>query len=82
MQLMNGFRKTVYWTKDQIEKHKQKFSKSNFGWDNDYDAMAQKTVIRNLLCKWGILSIEMQKAYSEDISIDTGNSNILIESNS
>ena len=82
IQLMNGFRKTVYWTKDQIEKHKQKFSKSNFGWDNDYDAMAQKTVIRNLLCKWGILSIEMQKAYSEDISIDTGNSNILIESNS
>ena len=32
--------------------------------------MAQKTVIRNMLSKWGILSIEMQKAYSEDINTD------------
>ena len=28
--------------------------------------MAKKTVLRNLLSKWGILSIEMQKAYSAD----------------
>jgi len=66
-ELINGFRKTVYWTKEQIEAHRKKFSKSDFGWKNDYDAMAKKTVIRNMLSKWGILSIEMQQAYNEDI---------------
>ena len=61
-ELLNGFKKTVYWTKQEIDRHKQKFSKSDFGWKNDYDAMAKKTVLRNILSKWGILSIEMQKA--------------------
>ena len=66
-ELVNGFRKTVYWTKDQIEAHRKRFAKSDFGWKNDYDAMALKTVIRNMLSKWGILSIEMRMAYSEDV---------------
>lgn len=66
-ELVNGFRKSVYWTKDQIEAHRKKFSKSDFGWKKDYDAMAKKTVIRNMLSKWGILSIEMQEAYSKEI---------------
>lgn len=66
-QLINGFRKTVYWSKEAIETHRKRFSKSEFGWKNDWDAMALKTVIRNMLSKWGILSVEMQKAYSEDI---------------
>ncbi|MFD2209413.1 recombinase RecT [Virgibacillus halophilus] len=65
-ELINGFRKTVYWSKEQIEKHKQKFSKSAFGWKNDWDAMAKKTVIRNMLNKWGILSIDMQTAVITD----------------
>lgn len=69
-ELLNGFRKSVYWSKDKIEAHKKKFSKSDFGWNNDYNAMAQKTIIRNMLSKWGILSIEMQKAYSEDLNAD------------
>lgn len=65
-ELLNGFRKTVYWSKEEVERHKQKFSKSNFGWKNDWDAMAKKTVIRNMLNKWGILSIDMQKAVTSD----------------
>ena len=28
--------------------------------------MAKKTVLKNMLAKWGILSIEMQKAFAED----------------
>ena len=67
-ELINGFRKTVYWPKEDIERHRKRFSKSDFGWKNDYDAMAKKTVIRNLLSKWGILSIEMQQAYIEDVA--------------
>jgi recombination protein RecT len=66
-ELVNGFRKAVYWTKDQIEAHRKRFAKSDFGWKNDYDAMALKTVIRNMLSKWGILSIEMRMAYSQDV---------------
>lgn len=65
-ELINGFRKTVYWTKEDMEKHKQKFSKSDFGWKKDWDAMAKKTVIRNMLNKWGILSVDMQKAVIND----------------
>ncbi|WP_214630020.1 recombinase RecT [Paenibacillus agaridevorans] len=66
-ELLNGFKKTVYWTKEQIEIHKKRFSKSDFGWNKDWDAMALKTVIRNMLSKWGILSVEMQTAYSKDL---------------
>src|SRR5690606_149196 len=65
-ELINGLRKTVYWSKAELEKHKQKLSKSDFGWKNDWDAMAKKTVIRNMLNKWGILSIDMQKAFVDD----------------
>jgi recombination protein RecT len=65
-ELLNGFRKTIYWTKEQVEKHRKKFSKSDFGWKNDWDAMAMKTVLKSLLSKWGILSVEMQKAVTED----------------
>lgn len=65
-ELINGFKKSTYWTKEQIEKHRQKFSKSDFGWKKDFDAMAKKTVLRNMLSKWGILSIEMQTAYTAD----------------
>lgn len=65
-ELINGFKKTVYWSKEEIETHKRKFSKSDFGWKNNYDAMALKTVLRNMLGKWGILSVDMQQAYSMD----------------
>ncbi|SHH54409.1 recombination protein RecT [Caloranaerobacter azorensis DSM 13643] len=71
-ELLNGFKKSVYWSKEQIEKHRKKFSKSDYGWKNDYDAMAKKTVLRNMLSKWGILSVEMQKAYSEEINFERG----------
>ena len=70
--LINGFEKTVYWTKDQVEEHRIKFNKAkdkkslNNVWRSDYDAMAMKTVLRNMLGKWGILSIDMQKALNED----------------
>ncbi|MCU9614119.1 recombinase RecT [Caldibacillus lycopersici] len=70
--LVNGFEKAVYWTRDQVETHRIKHNKMkdktalNNVWKSDYDAMAMKTVLRNMLGKWGILSIEMQKAISED----------------
>jgi len=38
-------------------------------WENDFDGMAYKTMLRQLLSKWGIMSIEMQKAFEADMSI-------------
>lgn len=68
--LINGFEKTVFWTKEEVNNHANKFSKTinskNSVWKSNFDAMAKKTVLRNLLSKWGILSIEMQKAYISD----------------
>ncbi|SFH62175.1 recombinase RecT [Pisciglobus halotolerans] len=64
--LVNGFEKTVYWTKQEIEAHRRRFSKSGSVWKSDFDAMAKKTVLRNMLSKWGVLSIEMQTATTKD----------------
>lgn len=71
-ELLNGFKKTVYWTKQEVENHRMKHNKMkdkktlNGVWASDYDSMACKTVLRNLLSKWGILSIEMQTAEIRD----------------
>lgn len=78
--LLNGFEKTVYQPIEQIDKHGKRFSqtyKKGFGlWKDDFDSMAKKTVLKNLLSKWGILSIEMQKAVKFDQStikdVETG----------
>ncbi len=71
-ELLNGFKKTVYWTKQEIEAHRISNSKDKDKtklsgvWATDYNAMARKTVLRNMLSKWGILSIEMQEATTSD----------------
>ena len=35
-------------------------------WYKDFDAMAYKTMLRQLISKWGIMSIELQTAFEED----------------
>jgi len=70
--LLNGFEKTVYWTKDQIESHRMQFSKMSSGknpsgvWQSNYDAMAMKTVLKSLLSKWGPMSTDMATAIEHD----------------
>lgn len=71
-ELLNGFKKTVYWTKQEIESHRIKNSKNkdkeklSGAWVDNYDSMAIKTVLRNMLSKWGLLSVEMQAAITSD----------------
>lgn len=63
--LVNGAEKTIYMTTKQIEAHEKKFRKGKnmgWGWQNDWDAMARKTVYRQLIGKWGIMSITYQTA--------------------
>jgi len=70
IETLNGFRKTLYMSVEEVTKHAQRYSKSfnskNSVWATDFDAMALKTVLRLLLSKYGIMSIEMQTALSED----------------
>ena len=35
-------------------------------WYKDFDAMAYKTMLRQLISKWGIMSVDLQKAFEED----------------
>ena len=63
--LVNGAEKTVYMSVKQIENHEKKFRKGEYmgwGWQNDWDAMARKTVYRILIGKWGVMSIDYQTA--------------------
>lgn len=38
-------------------------------WYKDFDAMAYKTMLRQLISKWGIMSVEMERAYVKDMSV-------------
>lgn len=98
---VNGFVKTLYWSKDKMLKHANKYSQafdlyakpygkypkvsyedylagkydksdewlySSF-WYKDFDGMALKTMLRQLISKWGILSVEMQDVIEKDNAV-------------
>ena len=75
LKLTNGFSKKIYWTKQQCEKHGRKYSKSYHStsdtnlWKNEFDDMAQKTVLKQLISKWGIMSTELQMAIQRDQAV-------------
>jgi len=68
--LTNGFQKSMFMTLDELNKHGKKFSqtfKKGFGlWNDDFDAMSKKTVLKLLLSKYAPLSIDMQSAVQMD----------------
>ncbi len=71
----NGFRKTMYWSKEKMEAHALKYSrgyqakKGYTFWEKDFDGMAYKTMLRQLISKWGIMSIDMQTAIDKDMAM-------------
>lgn len=69
--LLNGFEKMFYMTSDEVVAHGKRYSKTfnNGPWKTDFDAMAQKTVLKLLLDKYAPKSIEMQKAQIADQAI-------------
>ncbi len=81
--LTNGFEKYMYMTREEAERHGKKYSqtfKRGIGlWATDFDAMAKKTVLKMLLSKFGILSIEMQRGIQFDQSIVHGDINNIEE---
>jgi recombination protein RecT len=69
--LVNGFSKVAYWPKTRVEEHAKRYSQSfrsgyDSPWKSHFDEMALKTVIKNELSRWGIMSIQMQEAISKD----------------
>lgn len=71
----NGFKKAIYWSKAKMEAHALKYSKGYQAkkgytfWEKDFDGMAYKTMLRQLISKWGIMSIEMQSAIDADMAV-------------
>ena len=74
-EMINGFRKEMYWSREKMQAHAMKYSqgyKAQKGytfWEKDFDGMALKTMYRQLISKYGIMSIEMQKAYVNDMAV-------------
>lgn len=69
--LINGFSKTIFWSKEEIEAHARKFSQAyrsgyDSPWKSDFDAMARKTVLKALFSKYAPKSIQMQNAIAYD----------------
>ena len=75
----NGFRKAIYWSKKKMEAHALKYSQGYKNdkkkgtaytfWSKDFDGMAYKTMLRQLISKWGIMSIDMQSAIDADMAV-------------
>ena len=76
---LNGFYKNLYWSKEKMQKHALEYSQAyasdvkkgtNYSfWSKDFDGMAFKTMLRQLISKWGIMSIDMQEALTKDMSV-------------
>lgn len=86
----NGFRKTMYWSREKMMAHADKYSmafsaekyrdllagkipqsemwKYSSFWYKDFDGMAYKTMLRQIISKWGIMSIELQTALDKDMA--------------
>lgn len=75
----NGFRKALYWSKRKMEAHAIKYSAgyrrdkdkgTNYTfWSKDFDGMAYKTMLRQLISKWGVMSIDMMSAMDSDMAV-------------
>lgn len=75
-ELLNGFTKTLYMTNAELEAHAKKYSqtyKRGRGvWVDNFEAMAQKTVIKLILSKYAPLSVDIQKALELDQATSEG----------
>ena len=86
-EMTNGYKKEIYWSKEQMEEHAKRYSSSyrtdlqkgwkTSYWTSDFDSMALKTMLRQLISKWGMMSVELEKAYQNDMAVEDENGNPL-----
>ena len=66
----NGFKKAMYWNKEKVKAHAKRYSKSynsqSSAWASNFDEMATKTVLRNMLSHYGYMSVEMATAFEAE----------------
>lgn len=59
IEMLNGYEHTMFWTVDEIKAHGRRYSKtfnrSDSLWNTNFPAMAEKTMIKQNLNKWGSL---------------------------
>lgn len=74
LKLLNGFEKSLYWSVEKCKAHATRFSKSfKFGgglWKDDFESMAIKTVLKQLISKYGPLNTQLQEAIVKDQTIN------------
>lgn len=81
--MANGYKKELYWSKEQMEEHAKRYSQSyrkgwsNSFWATDFDAMALKTMLRQLISKWGMMSVDLETAYQNDMAVQDENGNLV-----
>lgn len=73
---ISGYRKTLYWSRAKMEAHAKRYSKgyqsdldkgaSNTFWSKDFDGMAIKTMLRQMISKWGPMSVDLQRGIEAD----------------
>ena len=76
---LNGFYKNIYWSKEKMQKHALEYSQAYASdvkkgttysfWSKDFNGMAFKTMLRQLISKWGVMSVEIQEAITKDMSV-------------
>ena len=75
-ELLNGFSKALYWTRSKMERHAEKYSKGYAAkkgytfWEKDFDNMAFKTMLRQLIGHWGIMTVDLQSALTNDMEVE------------
>ena len=71
IETVNGFKKPLYWSKEKVTAHAKRYSKSynskTSAWQTNFDEMALKTMLRNLLSHYGVMSVEMVNAFTADV---------------
>lgn len=79
LELTKGFRKEIYWSVAEMEKHASTYSQayrndkkwksSRSPWTTNFDAMGKKTVLRYIISKFGVMSVKMQSAVEADMGV-------------
>ena len=64
----NGGAKSLELLEQGKIPEKELWKYSSF-WFKDFDGMAQKTMLRQLISKWGIMSIDLQTAIDKDMAV-------------
>lgn len=71
IETINGFKKSVYWSREKVVAHAKRYSKSysnaKSAWTTNFDEMALKTLLRNVIGHYGIMSVEILSAFVSDV---------------